>query len=179
MKIIIGTIGIWAIGTGIACALLADTKWAYVPELENVYLEFKKDIVQLNLVNGDIPFGTMALTDDAWIKPDTGVVALVQRQLDAYNAGDVAGFLATYAADAELYEFPSKLHAKGASAIRKIYGDMFERLPDLHCEITQRIVQGNTVIDKERITGMGPKVVEAVLIYTIEDNKIQKAYLIR
>jgi hypothetical protein len=57
---------------------------------------------------------------------------------------------------------------------------MFERTPDLHCELVNRIVLGNTVIDQERVTGFpGGNVIEAVAIYKVENGKIAKVYFIR
>ncbi len=57
---------------------------------------------------------------------------------------------------------------------------MFQQFPDLHCELVNRMVLGNTVIDQERITGLpGADYLEAIAVYKIEDNKIAKVYFIR
>lgn len=116
------------------------------------------------------------------VKPDTLIretpLALVQRQLNAYNARDIEAFLEPYADDVELYDYKTgKLHAKGKEAMRKSY-EFFKQVPELHCEIKSRIVQGNIVIDKESVTGFGEKPVEATAIYHIENNKIKKVYFI-
>ena len=55
---------------------------------------------------------------------------------------------------------------------------MFENTPKLHCELKERIVQGNIIIDKERVQ-FGDKIVEAVAIYHIENDKIKKVYFIK
>ena len=44
--------------------------------------------------------------------------AVVQRQLDAYNARDIDALIAIYAADAQMFEHPAKLLAKGSTALR-------------------------------------------------------------
>ena len=44
--------------------------------------------------------------------------AVVQRQLDAYNARDVDALLATYAADARQFEHPDKRLATGHAEMR-------------------------------------------------------------
>ena len=54
---------------------------------------------------------------------------------------------------------------------------MFENTPNLRCELLGRIVQGNIVIDQERVQ-FGDKIVEAVAIYHVENNKINKVYFI-
>ncbi len=104
--------------------------------------------------------------------------ALAQRQLNAYNSRNIEAFLEPYADDVEIYSYPDKLQNKGKVEMRKIYADMFERTPDLHCELLGRIVQGNIVIDKERVR-FGKNFIEAVAIYHIENNKIKKVYFIQ
>jgi hypothetical protein len=117
------------------------------------------------------------------VRPDTLIketpLALVQRQLNAYNARNIEAFLEPYADDVELYTFPDKLTAKGKAAMRERYAGFFEKTPELHCEIKGRIVQGNVVIDKESITGIGERTLEATAIYRIENNKIAKVYFVR
>jgi imidazolonepropionase-like amidohydrolase len=104
-------------------------------------------------------------------------IALVQRQLNAYNFRNIEAFLEPYADDVEIYNYPDKLIEKGKAEMRKNYAAMFEKVPNLHCELMGRIVQGNTVIDKERVQ-FGKEIVEAVAIYHIENNKIKKVYFI-
>lgn len=117
------------------------------------------------------------------INPDTLIketpLTLVQRQLNAYNAHNIEAFMEPYSEDVELYEFPDKLLSKGKDAMRKDYAFLNE-LQDLHCEIKERIIQGNIIIDKERVTGVGSdNPVEATAIYYIEGNKIKKVYFIQ
>ncbi len=115
------------------------------------------------------------------IRPDTLIketaLALVQRQLNAYNAQDLEAFLEPYAEDVELYAFPNTLTAKGKDQMRKDYA-FFKNVPGLHCEIKERIIQGNAIIDKEIVTGFGNKAIEATAIYHIENNKIRRVYFI-
>ncbi len=115
-------------------------------------------------------------------QPDTLIketpLALVQRQLNAYNARNIEAFLEPYADDVELYEYPDKLLSKGKDKMRKDYQQMFEKLPNLHCEIKERTIKGNIITDKEIVTGMGPKKVEATAVYHIADNKISKVYFV-
>ncbi len=108
---------------------------------------------------------------------DETPTALAQRQLNAYNFRNIEAFLEPYADDVELYNYPDKLIGKGKEEMRKSYSAMFEKVPNLHCELLGRIVQGNIVIDKERVQ-FGKKIVEAVAIYHIENNKIKKVYFV-
>ena len=63
--------------------------------------------------------------------------------------------------------------------MRSTYSQMFKNTPELHCELVNRIVQGDTVIDRERVTGFGGKPLEATAIYKIKDGKIAKVYFIQ
>jgi hypothetical protein len=118
-----------------------------------------------------------------WIQTDTLIKvtpeSLVQQQLNAYNHRDIDAFLEPYADDVELYEFPNKLMGKGKESMRKEYSAMFKQLPNLHCEVTTRIVQGNTVIDHESVAGMGSQKLKAIAVYEISKNKISKVYFIQ
>lgn len=104
--------------------------------------------------------------------------ALAQQQLNAYNCRNIEAFLEPYADDVEIYTFPNKLIMKGKEEMRKNYSKKFDNTPNLHCELLGRIVQGNIVIDKERVQ-VADKIIEAVAIYHIENNKIKKVYFIK
>ena len=100
---------------------------------------------------------------------------LVQQQLNAYNAHDLDAFLEPYAENVELYDFPGKLIMKGKEQMRKEY--LFvTQTPPLYCNLKNRLVQGNMVIDHEEVSFGGPKPVYAVAIYIIENGKISKVY---
>jgi imidazolonepropionase-like amidohydrolase len=99
---------------------------------------------------------------------------LVQQQLNAYNARNIEAFLASYSDSVELYEYPDKLIGKGKAQMREMYTDLFKKVTNLHCELVNRMVLGNTIIDYESVTGFGPKPVRAIAVYTMEGNKISK-----
>jgi hypothetical protein len=106
---------------------------------------------------------------------------LVQKQLDAYNARDMEAFLATYADNAELFDFPAVPRTSGKAAMRLRYQARFADTI-LHAVIAKRIVMGDTVIDHERIQltlPEGPGVMEAVAIYEVNGNQISKVTFIR
>jgi adenine deaminase len=65
---------------------------------------------------------------------------LVQQQVNAYNAKNIDAFLEPYADDIEIYTFPNTLVSKGKEGMRKTYEKLFKNVPDLHCEIKQRII---------------------------------------
>ncbi len=45
--------------------------------------------------------------------------AVVQRQLEAYNARDIDALMETYADDVQVYEHPATLLASGAAQLRE------------------------------------------------------------
>lgn len=104
---------------------------------------------------------------------------LAQQQLNGYNARDIEAFLAPYAEDVEVYVFPNELQYTGKDKMRSQYTGMFESLPDLHCQLVNRIVNGNKVIDQEFVTISAERTAEAVAIYEIEEGKIARVYFIQ
>lgn len=104
---------------------------------------------------------------------------IVQRQVEAYNARDLEAFLAFYAVDVEIFGFPSEPWMSGIEQLRERYGGLFRDSPELHAEITARIVRGPYVIDEERVTGMldRPEVL-AVAIYEVREGLIRRVWFI-
>jgi hypothetical protein len=101
--------------------------------------------------------------------------AVVQRQLDAYNARDLDALMATYALDACQYELPGKLLASGSAEIGARLGPRLQE-PNLHARLLQRAVMGNIVIDYEEVSRSfpeGPGKVDLVAIYEVIDGKIR------
>lgn len=134
---------------------------------------------EINFVDGieyTISAGHLIKTDT--LLADTPEV-LAQKQLNAYNARDIEAFLEPYAEDVKIYQFPNQLSMEGKEAMRKSYSGMFERITNLHCELVNRIVQGNTVIDHESVIGFGEDRFEAVAVYKIKEGKIAEVYFIR
>ena len=106
--------------------------------------------------------------------------SVVQRQLDAYNARDVEAIVATYAEDAQQFEYPATLLASGAAQLRERITARF-REPNLHAKLLQRIVMGQIVIDHEEVTRTFPEgtgKIELVAIYEVRNGKIATARFI-
>jgi len=104
--------------------------------------------------------------------------AVVQRQLDAFNARDLDALLATYAEDAQMFEHPSKLLASGAAAFRERYTARFQE-PGLHATLLNRTVMCHIVVDHEEVIRMfpeGPGKIELLMIYEVQNGRIAKAW---
>lgn len=103
--------------------------------------------------------------------------AIVQAQLDAYNARDVDAILKTYAFDAQQFEFPGKLLATGHTEILPRMAARFAE-PNLHARLIRREVIGHIVIDHEEVTRTFPEGtgrMEMIAIYEIKNGLIQSA----
>lgn len=104
-------------------------------------------------------------------------VAVVQAQLDAYNARDLDAWLNTYSEQAEQFLLHSGELAKGRDAIR---ARMVERFNDeqLHAHLNHRIAMENIVVDHEYVTrssANGLETVEMICVYEVHSGKITKA----
>jgi hypothetical protein len=112
---------------------------------------------------------------------DSSPEAVVQAQLEAYNAHNLDAFAATYADDVELMELPNDVFVRGIAQLRERYAKAFGD-PTLHAEIVNRMVVGNTVVDHERVRRTfpeGPGTIEAIAIYVVENGKITRVWFRR
>lgn len=111
---------------------------------------------------------------------DKAPEAVVDRQLDAYNSGDIDAFMATYSPTIEIFNHPDTPRFSGVAAMRERYAKLFNDTPDLQCTILNRIVLGDQVIDHEHVTGYSDgRVVNAVAIYEVKEGLIQRVWFIR
>ncbi|MEP0264774.1 amidohydrolase family protein [Dokdonia sp.] len=128
------------------------------------------DIQHLNTIESVIKDGTILYASDI-IKETPEQI--VQRQVNAYNARDIDAFVDTYADNIEIFDFPNKPGMKGKEALRSQFSTMFDRVPNLYCEIKNRIVLGNKVVDREHVR-FGDQYSDVIAIYEIQDGKIAK-----
>lgn len=103
--------------------------------------------------------------------------AAVQHQLEAYDARDLARFLAVYSDDIRLYRLPATEPAiVGKAALAEMYATQRFNLPGLHAELVNRMVIGNKVIDHERISGVREQAFEVAAVYEVIDGLICTAW---
>jgi len=103
---------------------------------------------------------------------------IVQQQLVAYNSKNLEDFANTFADTIKSYNYPNTLSFEGQDKLRTMFSDFFSKTPDLHCEIKNRIVIGNIVIDEEYITANGNNF-SAVAIYEMKNDKIVTMTFVR
>lgn len=106
----------------------------------------------------------------------TEAEALIQRQVEAYNAHDLEGFVACFAEDAVLTDLASgRVFASGRAQIREAYTATFNRLPRAGVTITARSAIGAVVVDVEQIHADGS---HAVAVYRVAGGAITHLWLV-
>lgn len=102
---------------------------------------------------------------------------VVQCQLDAYNAHDLVAFLATYSESAELTRIASAdPPIRGKRAISELYGAKVFNVPGHRAELLGRMAFGNKVVDHERVFGLRPEPFEAVAVYEVNNERIDRVW---
>jgi len=104
---------------------------------------------------------------------------IVQAQLDAYNARDLDRFIACYADTVKVLRFPSQqLVIDGKAALAEHYAENRFNRPALNAELISRMGLGNTVIDREVVSGVGDATIDAIAIYQVVDGLIQTVWFV-
>lgn len=107
---------------------------------------------------------------------------IVDAQIEAYRAKDVARFLSHYADDASVLMFDGTALFGTREAMREAYGKLFAESPDLHVAIAGRITAGEFVIDEEHLSGFHfgdmPTEMVSVAVYRVVNGKIAKLMLL-
>ncbi|WP_018478495.1 nuclear transport factor 2 family protein [Pontibacter roseus] len=115
-----------------------------------------------------------AMSAQSQNKPDTpAVVKPVQLQLEAYNNRDIDAFAKAFSDTVKVYRQPGVLTYQGRDELHSRYGAMFAATPDLHCEIVNRIIAGDVVIDHEKVQRQkGQPRTDAIAVYRVQDGLI-------
>ncbi|MFL1897300.1 amidohydrolase family protein [Aquimarina sp. 2-A2] len=103
---------------------------------------------------------------------------IVQRQVNAYNARNIEAFMATYSDDIKIFNFPEEISINGKDELRQRFSQLFEKVPNLYCEIKNRIVLGNKVVDREHVR-FNERYSDVIAIYELTNNKISKVTFLR
>ncbi|SNY43836.1 hypothetical protein SAMN06297280_0657 [Arsukibacterium tuosuense] len=108
---------------------------------------------------------------------DTQAAIPVQRQLDAYNAKDLAAFIACYHDDIAIYRMPATTPSLvGREALTAFYQTERFTIAALRAEVLDRMVVGNKVVDHERVYGMAEQPYDVVVVYEVQAGLIINAW---
>ncbi len=101
--------------------------------------------------------------------------ALIQRQLDAYNAQDLDAYVACYAPNVVVAGLNGAVTETGRDALRARYAKAFATFTENKAHLKNRIEVGGTVIDHEHVVRKpGGEQFEIIAIYTIKDGLIAR-----
>ena len=109
----------------------------------------------------------------------SATAAIVQRQVDAYNAHDVNALVGTYSDSVVAQTLPDTSVMRGKDLLREGSQGWFKQAPKVHADILHRIVLGSFVVDHEHITGTPDGApLEAVAIYQVAAGRIQRVWFV-
>ena len=104
----------------------------------------------------------------------------VERQVRAYNAHDLDGFIACYARTVVVEDADGRVVMNGREEMRERYGRLFAAAPGLRADIVSRLRVGSYVVDDEHVTGRPGGDLHAIAIYRLdEDGLIDRVRLLR
>lgn len=103
---------------------------------------------------------------------------VVDRQLVAYNNGDFSTFTLCYDRNIQSYDFETNklVPSMCGESFFAHYEEKFAQNPEIFCEVTDRMVHDNLVVDKELIKGYNGKNHREMVIYCVENNLITKMW---
>ncbi|QCR21093.1 nuclear transport factor 2 family protein [Pontibacter sp. SGAir0037] len=106
-------------------------------------------------------------------KKQDHVLEPVMLQLKGYNNRDIETFAAAFSDTVKVFRQPGVLSYQGKEELKKRYGQMFANTPDLNCEVVNRIVAGNVVIDHEKVRRSKDQPrFDAIAVYRVQNNII-------
>ncbi len=118
-----------------------------------------------------LPALVMAAPAPKVLSPETAV----QRMLEAFNAHDLEGFMGSFGEDLVIGQIPAGLPGPRTKPwLRALYVDRFQANPDLHVSAEAQVVNGEFLVQKERIKGrVGQKgALDVVVVYQVKGGKI-------
>jgi hypothetical protein len=99
--------------------------------------------------------------------------AVVQRQLDAYNARDLARFVECFREDVRVFRPPAPDPAlTGRAQLAEFYATQRFDRPALRADLLHRALLGARVVDHERIYGLTDGPLEMVVVYEVKGGAI-------
>ncbi len=108
-------------------------------------------------------------------------IEIVQSQFEAYKNFDLESFCSYYHPEIRVMLFEANtVIMEGIEEFKEIYASLFKRHPHQKCVLKSRVINNDTVIDEEIITGRdtNPKGLHTIVIYSFRDNLIDKVWFV-
>ena len=112
---------------------------------------------------------------------DTAILEVVDRQLDAYNKRNYQIFTSCYQSDIVSFDLNTleTIEEMSGDNFFRHYSKKFQENPEIHCQVIERIISGNMVIDKERISNFQGGNHDELVIYQVDKGVISKMWFKR
>lgn len=113
------------------------------------------------------------------------VRAVVDQQLNAYNAQDIEAFAATYHSNVEIYSATQGLLYTGKATLIEKYGKKFADLKCLNATSMLRMQSGAYLVDHEKAESCSQQVgkidrsIEVIVNYEVRDGLIVKVLFLK
>jgi hypothetical protein len=109
----------------------------------------------------------------------TAPEAVVQTQVDAYNAHDIERFVQCYADDITIHDLSGKEPpVKGIAELRKAYEWLAKAPREYRVQIINRVTVGRIVADVERVLELSKDkgTPELLAVFEVRDGKIKNVW---
>jgi hypothetical protein len=105
---------------------------------------------------------------------------VAQRQLDTFNAHDLEAFLLSFTHDVVIHDLlDGRVIVKGITQFRDRYEAVFRDRPRVRADLVARIVIGDIVVDRERLTdGDEHPPEDALAIYEVAGEQVRRMWFI-
>jgi hypothetical protein len=125
--------------------------------------------------------GLMARCDSVTGEGDEAAnIAIIQGQLDAYNAQDLDGHVAHFDDDVVIADFNGAENLRGIADYRARMGGVFTQYPGNHAHLVNRLACANVVVDHERVSRVkGGETFDVLAIYTLREGKIARVDFVK
>ncbi|HET6331098.1 MAG TPA: SgcJ/EcaC family oxidoreductase [Holophagaceae bacterium] len=111
--------------------------------------------------------------------PSSGLMAIVQRQMDAYNAHDAKAYTACFTPDAQFVRHPGITALSGQDEIYKSFAKFFREHKDARLRVIYRSELGPTTVIEHQVTeGADKNALPGLVIYKIQNGLIAAAWIV-
>lgn len=106
-------------------------------------------------------------------------LALVQRQMDAYNAHDAQAYAACFTPDAQFIRHPGITALSGHDEIYKAFAKFFREHKGAKLRVLYRSELGPTTVIEHQVTeGADTNALPGLVIYKIQNGRIAAAWIV-
>ena len=110
---------------------------------------------------------------------ENGLIAIVQRQMDAYNAHDAQAYTACFTPDAQFIRHPGITALSGHDEIYRNFAKFFRDHKDAKIRVLYRAQLGPTTVIEHQVTDGADKTpLVGLVIYKIQNGLIAAAWIV-